>query len=193
FSFSIRFMTYTTDTNVDIFSNAIWTRVLASVLVNYKHIQMYAKGKYGDLRPRTAEDMLDISRERAKNNLRSLKLVISSTYFWKNLQIQMLFIVLFGPLNTFTALFQQKLSIIEEGETYGIAYLPDCIIFFNGFSYLASLPIGIIKQIDKFRKNCMWRGSDLIDNKPALASWKMKIMSLEPNFFLEIALKEDHV
>jgi hypothetical protein len=35
------------------------------------------------------------------------------------------------------------------------------------------LPIGIIKQIDKFRKNCMWRGSDLIDNKPALASWKM--------------------
>jgi hypothetical protein len=35
------------------------------------------------------------------------------------------------------------------------------------------LPIGVIKQIDEFQRICLWRGYNLNDNKPSLASWKM--------------------
>jgi hypothetical protein len=31
----------------------------------------------------------------------------------------------------------------------------------------------IIEQIDKYRKHCMWRGSDLNNMKPPLAAWSL--------------------
>lgn len=34
-------------------------------------------------------------------------------------------------------------------------------------------PIGAIKQIDKFRRSCLWKRYDLNSSKPSLASWKM--------------------
>jgi hypothetical protein len=35
------------------------------------------------------------------------------------------------------------------------------------------LPKTIIKQIDKFRKYCLWRGSDLSNRKPSKATWPL--------------------
>jgi hypothetical protein len=35
------------------------------------------------------------------------------------------------------------------------------------------LPKQIIKQIDKFRKHCLWRGSDLNNKKPSKAAWPL--------------------
>jgi hypothetical protein len=35
------------------------------------------------------------------------------------------------------------------------------------------LPKTIIKQIDKFRKHCLWRGSDINNRKPPKAAWPM--------------------
>jgi hypothetical protein len=35
------------------------------------------------------------------------------------------------------------------------------------------LPIGVIKQVDKFRRSCLWKGSDLYSTKSSLASWRM--------------------
>jgi hypothetical protein len=35
------------------------------------------------------------------------------------------------------------------------------------------LPPSVYKQIDKLRKHCMWRGSDLNARKPPLAAWKL--------------------
>jgi hypothetical protein len=35
------------------------------------------------------------------------------------------------------------------------------------------LPKQIIKQIDKFRKHCLWRGSDLNNRKPCKAAWPL--------------------
>jgi hypothetical protein len=32
------------------------------------------------------------------------------------------------------------------------------------------LPISIIKQIDKYRRHCLWRGGDLNAKKPPLAA-----------------------
>jgi hypothetical protein len=37
------------------------------------------------------------------------------------------------------------------------------------------LPPTVYKQIDKYRKHCMWRGSDLNARKPPLATWKLAI------------------
>lgn len=41
--------------------------------------------------------------------------------------------------------------------------------------YMCSLmlPAGVIKQIDRARKHCLWRGSDLTATGPALAKWSM--------------------
>lgn len=39
------------------------------------------------------------------------------------------------------------------------------------------LPIGVVKQIDKFRWNYLWRGSDLNSNKPSLA-WVVYSLSI---------------
>jgi hypothetical protein len=36
-----------------------------------------------------------------------------------------------------------------------------------------SLPKGVIKQIDKFRKHCLWRGADINSKKPPKAAWEM--------------------
>jgi len=36
-----------------------------------------------------------------------------------------------------------------------------------------SLPKGVIKQIDKFRKHCLWRGADINSRKPPKAAWEM--------------------
>jgi hypothetical protein len=36
-----------------------------------------------------------------------------------------------------------------------------------------ALPKGVIKQIDKFRKHCLWRGADINSKKPPNAAWKM--------------------
>ena len=41
------------------------------------------------------------------------------------------------------------------------------------------LPKTVIKQIDKFRKHCLWRGSDLNSKKPHKAAWKIVIMTKE--------------
>jgi hypothetical protein len=35
------------------------------------------------------------------------------------------------------------------------------------------LPKTVIKQIDKFRKHCLWRGSDLSNRKPSKAAWPL--------------------
>jgi hypothetical protein len=35
------------------------------------------------------------------------------------------------------------------------------------------IPPIVIKQIDKYRKHCMWRGADLNARKPPLAAWKL--------------------
>jgi len=35
------------------------------------------------------------------------------------------------------------------------------------------LPKTIIKQIDKFRKHCLWRGADINAKKPPKAAWEM--------------------
>jgi hypothetical protein len=37
----------------------------------------------------------------------------------------------------------------------------------------SNLSIWVIKQIEKYRRNCLWRDSDLNGNKMPLASWKM--------------------
>lgn len=41
--------------------------------------------------------------------------------------------------------------------------------------YLCSLelPKSLIKQIDKFRKNCLWQGGEINARKPPKATWKM--------------------
>jgi hypothetical protein len=36
-----------------------------------------------------------------------------------------------------------------------------------------ALPKGVLKQIDKFRKHFLWRGSDLNSRKPSKAAWEM--------------------
>jgi len=36
-----------------------------------------------------------------------------------------------------------------------------------------ALPKGVIKQIDKFRKHCLWRGSDINSKKPPKAAWDL--------------------
>jgi hypothetical protein len=35
------------------------------------------------------------------------------------------------------------------------------------------LPISIIKQIDKYKRHCLWRGGDLNAKKPPLVAWKL--------------------
>jgi hypothetical protein len=35
------------------------------------------------------------------------------------------------------------------------------------------LPKTVIKQIDKYRKHCIWRGSDLNNKKPSKAAWPL--------------------
>lgn len=35
------------------------------------------------------------------------------------------------------------------------------------------LPKTVIKQIDKYRKHCLWRGSDLQSKKPSKAAWPL--------------------
>jgi hypothetical protein len=35
------------------------------------------------------------------------------------------------------------------------------------------LPKTIIKQVDKYRKHCLWRGSDLSSKKPSKAAWEI--------------------
>jgi hypothetical protein len=41
--------------------------------------------------------------------------------------------------------------------------------------YMGNLkfPPSIYKQIDKYRKHCMWRGADINARKPPLAAWKL--------------------
>lgn len=41
------------------------------------------------------------------------------------------------------------------------------------------LPITIIKQIDKYRKHCLWRGSDINSKKPPKAAWRSVCLSKE--------------
>jgi hypothetical protein len=35
------------------------------------------------------------------------------------------------------------------------------------------LPPSIVKQIDKYRKHCLWRGGDINAKKPPLAAWSL--------------------
>jgi hypothetical protein len=41
------------------------------------------------------------------------------------------------------------------------------------------IPKAVIKQIDKFRKNCLWRGNNINGGKPPKAAWKMVCNSKE--------------
>lgn len=41
------------------------------------------------------------------------------------------------------------------------------------FSSTLKLHKGMIKQLDKYRKHCLWRGSDLNSKKPSKAAWLM--------------------
>jgi hypothetical protein len=43
-------------------------------------------------------------------------------------------------------------------------------IFFTGSLKLHK---GVIKQLDKYRRHCLWRGADLNSNKPSKAAWPM--------------------
>jgi hypothetical protein len=43
-------------------------------------------------------------------------------------------------------------------------------IFYTG---TIKLHKGVIKQLDKYRKHCLWRGSDLNSKKPSKAAWPM--------------------
>jgi hypothetical protein len=38
--------------------------------------------------------------------------------------------------------------------------------------YMCSVkvPIGILNQVEKYRRHCLWRGGDLNDKKPPLAA-----------------------
>jgi hypothetical protein len=36
-----------------------------------------------------------------------------------------------------------------------------------------ALPKSVIKQIDKFRKHCLWRGADINSKKPPKAAWEI--------------------
>jgi hypothetical protein len=38
---------------------------------------------------------------------------------------------------------------------------------------VSSVPITILNQIDKYRRHCLWRGSDVNARKPPLVAWKM--------------------
>ena len=35
------------------------------------------------------------------------------------------------------------------------------------------LPKTVIKQVDKYRKQCLWRGPDLSSKQPSKAAWQM--------------------
>lgn len=35
------------------------------------------------------------------------------------------------------------------------------------------IPLTVIKQIDPYRKHCLWRGLDINSKKPPKAAWKM--------------------
>jgi hypothetical protein len=41
------------------------------------------------------------------------------------------------------------------------------------FMSIMEMPPTIRQQIDKYRKHCMWRGSNLNTRKPPLAAWKL--------------------
>jgi hypothetical protein len=41
------------------------------------------------------------------------------------------------------------------------------------FMSVTKLPPIIIKMIEKYRKHCMWKGSDLNGKKPPLAAWNL--------------------
>jgi hypothetical protein len=40
------------------------------------------------------------------------------------------------------------------------------------YMYSIKIPVEILNQIDKYRRHCLWRGSDLNARKPPLAAWK---------------------
>jgi hypothetical protein len=35
------------------------------------------------------------------------------------------------------------------------------------------VPIEIWKQVDKYRRHCLWKGGDINSKKPPLAAWNM--------------------
>jgi hypothetical protein len=41
--------------------------------------------------------------------------------------------------------------------------------------YTATLKLhkGVVKQLDKYRRHCLWRGSDITSRKPSKAAWPM--------------------
>jgi hypothetical protein len=41
------------------------------------------------------------------------------------------------------------------------------------YMFSIKVPITILKQIDKYRRHCLWRGGDINERKPPLAAWKM--------------------
>lgn len=42
-----------------------------------------------------------------------------------------------------------------------------------------NIPITVIKQINMYRKHCLWRGSDINSKKPPKAAWKMVCLPKE--------------
>jgi len=39
-----------------------------------------------------------------------------------------------------------------------------------------TLPPSVIKQIDEYRKHCLWRGSEANDRKPPKVAWEMVLL-----------------
>jgi hypothetical protein len=52
-----------------------------------------------------------------------------------------------------------------------------------------TLPKGVLKQIDKFRKHCLWRGADINSKKAPKASWEMVCVPKEEGGLGVIDLK----
>jgi hypothetical protein len=54
------------------------------------------------------------------------------------------------------------------------------------------IPKGVIKQIDKLRKHCLWRGADINSKKPPKAAWDMVRLPKEEGGLEVIDLKKQN-
>lgn len=63
-------------------------------------------------------------------------------------------------------------SMLSQG---GKLQLVNSVLTSSAMFQMATLklPKGVIHQIDKFRKHCLWRGSDLTSTKPSKAAWPL--------------------
>jgi hypothetical protein len=55
--------------------------------------------------------------------------------------------------------------------------------FLTYYMCTLKLPMRVVKQIDKYRRICLWRASNIKGNKPPLASWKMSQRQKKQGWF----------